>query len=255
MSATTPSTAQNQPPNAAWQFTSSSEARAAGNGLPGRIDLLRPNQGVTIDLNATNGSNVNILGLAIETPVGRETLADAYERVTDLVATYLPTADRPHRVQVYWQRPVESLPGVRAWFDMQVLTQTDLLDSDPRRSTLSELPIGEVLRLSVASEQLVVLKPTASLKRDASLPCLVVRPDGTDWSYLEMVHPLDFHQSDLQVAGNRLQIRQALFVAFLEKGVILRSRVRGAIVDRTGDTKTARELYRRLCEESPPLAT
>ncbi|MBL8828207.1 MAG: hypothetical protein JNM18_14600, partial [Planctomycetaceae bacterium] len=167
----------------------------------------------------------------------------------------LPTPARPHRVQIYWQQPVETLPGVRGLIDLQVLTQTDLLDSDPRRETISELPVGEVWRFSERGESQVDVTDAHGQVRDADTCCVLVRPNGVDWSYVELVHPLDFHATELRRSGERLQIRQALFVNFLEKGVILRSRVRGAIVDRSGDLETGRALYRQLCETAPPLAT
>ncbi len=235
-----------------WRLHESRAQCTPYRDLNGEVNLQQPERGVQCRVGA---SAVNLLGVELEIPLATGTLADGYERVGDLVATYLPTAARPHRVQIYWQQPGTTLPGVRGLFDLQVLTQTDLLDSDPRRSTISELPTGEVFQLGESREMLVDVKQPTSRLSDPTLPGVLVRPDAADWSYVEFVHPLDFHATDLRTSGDRLQIRQALFVYFLEKGVILRSRVRGAIVDRRHDLDTARALYQQLCGAAPPLAT
>ncbi|MBL8829532.1 MAG: hypothetical protein JNM18_21315, partial [Planctomycetaceae bacterium] len=72
----------------AWRLTDAVATCSSARGLNGRLNLLQPQIGVQIDL---AGGTVHLLGVALETPLANETLADGYERVADLVATYLPT--------------------------------------------------------------------------------------------------------------------------------------------------------------------
>ena len=46
-----------------------------------------------------------------------------------------------------------------------------------------------------------------------------------------------------------------LFAERLEKGVILRSRIRGLFVPRDHDTELAQSEYRRFAASEPPLTT
>lgn len=237
--------------DALWQMTTPTTARAT-NGVPFQVNLLHPEHGVAWD-----NHTCRFLGVRVDPTVQRETLIDAYTRVTDLVATYQPHAARPHRLQLYWQLAAALQSSVRTLVDLQVLTQTDLLDSDPRRNTLSELPLGQVLRLTESGTVTVASSESATTRFGAAggLPCVIVRPEQATWSYLEMVHPLDHHTTEIELSGGALWVRQALFVDFLEKGVILRSRVRGAIVERAHDVQLAHDLYRDWCAAPPPLAT
>jgi hypothetical protein len=73
-------------------------------------------------------------------------------------------------------------------------------------------------------------------------------------TYVEMVHPLDFVSSEFTAtASNEVEHSTRLFRGPLEKGVILRSRLRGVIVPRSGDVSAAIACYREFAASEPPL--
>jgi len=71
-----------------------------------------------------------------------------------------------------------------------------------------------------------------------------------------MVHPADFSGSELtedDSAGGHVAIRHRLFVQRLEKGVLLRARVRGLLLAREADVELAAATYRSFAGLGPPL--
>ena len=91
---------------------------------------------------------------------------------------------------------------------------------------------------------------------------LIFRLPGCDFSYVEMIDPANFGQDEVveaegsQAAGSQavLCVRHHLFPAPLEKGVILRARVRGMFVPRDGDMQIAAECYEDFMTAESPLA-
>ena len=222
-----------------WQLHDT-QAMLAWPGIDtARVDLLHPESGVQF---SHEGHEWRVLGVWLDRTVERGTLTDAYVRVNDLVASYAPAPERPHHVQLYWQR-LDDLPtGVLAAIDLQVLTNTELLDSNPRRITQSDIPSGEMVQVTTVDGR-------------ETVPCLVLRPAEARYSYIEMIHPLDFLAAGVQPDETRVRLLQELFTGQLEKGVILRSRLRAALVERERDVELARELYQRLLDAPPPLNT
>jgi hypothetical protein len=71
-----------------------------------------------------------------------------------------------------------------------------------------------------------------------------------------MIHPADFHSDELLPgAGDAVMLRHRLFLSDLEKGVILRARVRGLLLPRQGDQPAAAEAYTEFAASPPPLTT
>ena len=69
-----------------------------------------------------------------------------------------------------------------------------------------------------------------------------------------MVHPLDFVESGLTPsADGALRWTTRLFQGRLEKGVILRSRLKALIASRSHDIATAALCYRDFAASEPPL--
>ena len=64
-----------------------------------------------------------------------------------------------------------------------------------------------------------------------------------------MVHPVDFGGAKVSTGT----ISHHLFQQRLEKGVILRARVRAAILHRKNDLATAQAAYERFAGAEPPL--
>ena len=102
---------------------------------------------------------------------------------------------------------------------------------------------------------LTTAAPT-TIRPDSGAGCVLFRMPGFDLSYVEMVHPADFqcdecvrNESNGDVAG----MAHRLFRTNLEKGVILRARVRGVFSNRSDDMKIAAQCYAAFAGEDPPL--
>jgi hypothetical protein len=61
--------------------------------------------------------------------------------------------------------------------------------------------------------------------------------------------------SEYSIAEQGGRLRHRLFVSRLEKGVILRARVRGVLVIREDDCSLAAAAYHRFVKSPPPLTT
>jgi hypothetical protein len=85
-------------------------------------------------------------------------------------------------------------------------------------------------------------------------PLVCYRPAGQRWSYVEMSHPDDCARVLARRAGRRIEWGFGLFGLDIEKGVILRGRVRGVIVPRREDLRRAARLLRRFITEPPHLS-
>jgi hypothetical protein len=216
--------------------------------LSAGADLLAPSRGLAgLRWQEQPLAHWQILGVEIESidePTGG-TSVDRYERGGDLVVTYEQTPTRPLRVQIYWRGSHsrvegDDLPVV----DLQVSTQTNLLDSRPALTAISLLPNCETLEVAGGTP-----RGNAALGR-------LFRPDGLDVSYVELVHPADFHGIKLTtLADGGQRLTTPLFGGALEKGVILRARVRGVFLPRKNDQARAAQALADFCRQPPPLTT
>ena len=184
-------------------------------------------------------------------------LSDVYARGDDLIATYAETARRPFRTQVYWraQRWGSRLIALGA-IDLVVSLQTNQWQTAPTVHVRSVLPTEEVWwlckgrfkPLSLDRAQLVHLWP------QQGAGCLLCRVPGKSHSFVDMIHPTDFAQITLRRdRSGSLQIEHTLFGHNLEKGVILRARLRSLFVSRQRDLVVAERWYQALVESRPPL--
>ena len=190
-------------------------------------------------------------------------LLECYQRGRDLIASYCQTPQRPVRVDALWRATAAAIaPGVRGVVDLVVSVHTEVLESCPELAVRSAIPSLEVLRLKHAGE--TQSPPTwdsasvpSAVNPAAGPGCLLFRLAHTDLSYAEMVHPVDFQRSELsRLAGTAtIEVLHRLFAVRLEKGVILRARVRGVFVDRADDASRVLECYRAFASAEPPLGT
>ena len=159
---------------------------------------------------------------------------DAYLRDNDLVATYERTPERPLRVQIYWRALPNAADVNATGIEMIVSVQTDLLDFDPRVRLTSRFgnAVGHVM--------------------DDFALCRARRGRVT-FAYL--IGPGDPSQIELSTAvhENGATIQTTLFAHHLEKGVILRSRMRGYFIDRSDDEAVARHLSSLFSATEPVL--
>jgi len=234
------------------------------------VHLAEPHRGLT-DWRAGPGSVLEARVLGLEIPgLGSHPLQsppDCYCRGAALSASYPEWGDRPVRVDASW-RALPAAAGASeaaAAIDLVVSVRTELLESQPRLTVYSRLPAGEVFRLADAVrgrfERLGPAEGPATAAATAGggpASCWLFRPPGDEISYAEMVHPADFQGSALGFdaeKGRAVEVRHQLFVEHLEKGVILRASVRGALLPRHGDAALAASVYAAFASADPPLGS
>ena len=192
------------------------------------------------------------------------TLVDYYVRSGDLIATYPESPEPAMRSQVYWRAASHDARGAIAAIEVVASVQTSLLESCPKLGMRSELIASEAFQLAdpergTFNNLVTPGRGTDAEERNAVLPCYLFRLPGMKYSYAEMVHPAGAHESEWDgwLAGGdfRMQLRHQLFADRLEKGVILRTRVLGLIVDRLDDKAATARHYAAFLSEELPLTT
>jgi len=242
-------------------------ARLQIGPLQAILDLLNPAAGLS-DWRGLGDAlrAVHVLGIeAPSFPAGSQKVrGEAYVRGPDLMASFAESSDWPVCLHGQWKVPSGAEPPeVLAVVELIVSVRTELLDSRPELRVCSALAGGEVFRLAdsdaAAFEPWGLAGTAAGRTLSAEGPgCLLFRPQSADVSYAEMVHPADFAGSELTQAeapGGQVEIRHRLFVQRLEKGVLLRARVRGMFVAREKDAPLAAIQYRRFAGSEPVLGT
>lgn len=207
----------------------------------------------------------SMLGLAL--PASAETTGrgplHGYERGRDLVAACRQSGGWPVRVDAVWRAisPAEA-SDIVAGVDLIVSVETDLLDSRPGLTIRSELTPIEVLRLvapaAASFEPCRLESPSPIALKIGSPDCFAFRLPDVPFTYGEMSHPADSYGTLLGPASDgpqTVEVRHRLFAERLEKGVILRARVRGVLVDRADDLRTVAACYAAFATADPPLGS
>lgn len=225
-----------------------------------RVGLLVPSAGLhEIRIGDSSLAGAKLLCLHTPEQDRAETLADAYSRQDDLVATYAQTAARPVRPQVYWRGLPAIANGRLGGCELIVSAQTSLLGASPAISVESSVPATETLKLvNEQSGRFEPIDPAPSCEVGAGPGAFLFRPIGGEWSYLELIYPSDFAQATLtcEAAPSRvLRLASSLFPESLEKGVIRRGRIRGLFLSRSGDEAAALAAYREFLDSPLPLTT
>ena len=236
-----------------------------GAALTGRIDVAHPASGLI--LSQVTGQRVDVTRILMVCPPPKPhvdwNLADHYIRGSDLIATYQESSSRKLRAQIYWHadRPVANqLPfGIEAI----VSAQTSAYGVCPEFRVESQIRATEIWRLiDAATEKFERVDPTLALSDGAEFgtsPTLfVVRPPDTKWSYAEMIHPADFASARISFSASNSEtvwLSYPLFTGQLEKGVILRARVKGVLLPRDGDHAAACAAFQEFANSAPPLTT
>jgi hypothetical protein len=238
-------------------------AQLHSDQLSAEVDLARPAGGVFhLRVSETHFKDLHILGIDMPSHVLGEAdaLADAYVRSADLAASYDASRDWPVRVDAVWRGGNRSSHHeFVAAIELLVSVRTDSLNSQPRMTVESTFSGGEVALATDRNADrfepfISSTVDSASSGQDACRGCIVFRPAGSDLSYVEMVHPLDFRRDELLGGGKTpFRVRHHLFDESLEKGVVLRARLRGVFVPRGNDTRLASEQYAAFRAAEPPL--
>lgn len=227
---------------ALWQLDGTIAKLSAETGITAAVDVARPSAGLKWQIAAAT-IPLQLLGveLGAAEPVS-STDVDAFVRGRDLVATYAERPPRHVRAQIYWRSLTaaevapECASDIVAAFELILSVNTSVLDEDPQSTVRSQVPAA------------------AAVSSFDTLPgCFLVRPEGSHLSYLEMVHPVDHDRSEVRRVDDLSQITHSLFARRLEKGVILRARVRGAVIARERDEATAAAAFQCFSAAEAPL--
>jgi hypothetical protein len=232
----------------------------------GDCNLCDPNKGIqlrSIDDDAVTA--VHLLGPnlpKIENAAELSARLDAYTRCGDLVGIYAPIEEHPFRSQAYWRLGSHELTsrGATAFEAIELVAskQTDLLDSRPDLTVTSTMPVSSAWQLKMEQGEFaeIELSHAITVSRRDGLSCFVFRLSGEQFSYAEIVYPLDFDTTEIvPTAAGQVSVKHHLFAHRLEKGVILRARVLGLILPREGDLQTAALHYASFAASDPPLTT
>lgn len=183
----------------------------------------------------------SILGLEIVDAVdlGPQPLApagthpDLVVRQDTVLVQYAPTTRRPVECQARWRVLPEGV------FDLEISTLTPGKWDGLAVQTLSRLQ-------SASSQEIMSIQDTR--------PGMVLyRPAGHQVSYVEFCHPQDGIRLEIKQENKETTVRYRLFGHDLEKGVILRGRVRGMLVPRAVDLAAAHAAFERFVAEPPNL--
>jgi hypothetical protein len=228
-----------------------------------RADLARPSAGL-VDAVVAGQPMIaaQLLGVAVGAPAATVATppAENHVRGADLAAVYQQTGQWPLRVDVLWRAtaPQPTDPFLAA-IELIVSVRTDALDSHPELRVQSVIPASEVLALPASDptepSSLAAAAPQTIGPQD-DIAGLLFRLPGTEHTYLEMVHPADRQPDELSrcdAGSGPWRIVHPLFCTRLEKGVMLRARVRGVLLSRRDDAAAAARCYAAFAAADPPL--
>ena len=229
------------------------QAQLESNELRGAIDLSCPAMGLS-DVSASGIAlpDATLLGPRIPhlDDVDAEAVAEGRARGAELNVTYRQSPAWPVQVDASWRVAREDHA-----IDLTVSVRTSVLDGRPELTVESILHAEEVLRLV---DENSARFETLTVASDAGSGCLVFRCSDSDLSYVEMIHPDDFRRDELCEAPespDAVRLRHHLFLDPLEKGVILRARLRGVFLPRQDDLRAAAACHASFATAEPPLGS
>jgi hypothetical protein len=215
---------------------------------------------------------VHLFSLAVQASLAAgelfgDIVEDCYVRGRDLVITYGETPRVPLRYQVYWRVIDDALladaatVGGVAGIDLIISAQTSVLDINPTALCWStadgagceQLYDGQSFRaLSHGAA------PHEPLTLDAAAPKCFLARLASGQSLGQMIHSTDEPYSHTAITSggwpdaSRIAMRHSLFRQPLEKGVILRGRLRAMLLNVPAEAVQARcAAVRRQFELSP----
>jgi hypothetical protein len=185
---------------------------------------------------------------------------EGYVRGPDVIAVFEEAGPAPIRVDCLWRASEAGDPVLTA-IDLVVSVHTRAPDSRPEIAVASAIPATDILRLRrFGPDNWSELCPTPAAKMvidpEGGAGCQLFRLPGDDVSYAEMVHPADFQYDELERDASQsavARLAHRLFQTHLEKGVLLRARVRGLFLRRADDMAIAARCYAAFADADPPL--
>ena len=231
------------------------------------LDLANPAAGLRVTApklpRALELFKLNLPNIAVADIAGR---LDAFVRGDDLVANYEETPQPRFRTQVYWRRRSHVTAQPSLAIELVISMQTELLDTQPALEVISSV-VGElaVCDFSVSPRMEPVNATSGEIRKlhGEGKPAAFLTKCGGDWSYFEAAHPLDSEECVVRVASTCDQSRESRQAVFelrhrllahrLEKGVILRSRILGALFPPPGGLQPASKAYAEFANSALPL--
>jgi hypothetical protein len=220
-----------------WRLYGTTAQLEAGQ-VDARLDLHQPSQGL-VGLRWNNRAldcqllKVGVGSGATSTSAAQAStwqLIDAYIRGCDLVATYREPLGQPFNLQLYW-RVLQSQAEPQLAIELIASVQTPLWEAYPWVSVTSVLPNATV----TSSEDELIF----------------TTPDGP--SYIELSYPGDFVLSAAASDSRGASPRWQFGPQFMEKGVIRRLRLRGAIASLENAPLSAAQMRAAFLAAHPPL--
>lgn len=238
-------------------------ARLETDSLRAELDLHNPSGGAKISAAGSPISSVTFGQVSM--PAARP--SELFARGDDLIAIFEERPDYPFRAQIYWRFVRSLFPGADegllrpiAGLELILSMQTSLLDSDPalevatdiaarQASQLTDVAAGRFIEHSVSANP-IELSPTSGAG------CVKFPLASSELVYVEMIHPADFRRASLTASGtsrSSVRLTHRLFPERLEKGVIVRSRLRAFMAPADRATRAAAAAYRTFAKSEPPL--
>lgn len=248
-----------------WQLRERTAVLQSG-GLLAEIISLRPSDGmVNIVVAGRRLAEARLLGIAVD-PDHQRPIAGPSEvhiRGADLVVACEEPGQWPLHVDAVWRAVAATTCGeFLAGVDLIVSVRTHVLDAHPNLTVESIVPASEVLRVTAGQSMRAPIEPLSSLPTimgpESGGGCLLFRLPNVELTYVEMVHPVDFQYDELsrsESGGDSLRLAHRLFRTDLEKGVLLRARLRGIFVNRHNDAQVAATCCASFATSEPPLST
>ncbi len=237
-------------------------------GLAAELSLAQTAHGLSqVVAGGVRWEAVGLLGLTTASDGQGETTTEPFEgyaRGDDLVLACEARQNPSMHVDALW-RVVTPEPGEKFMvaIDLIVSVRMTQTDARPELAVQSTLPACETLQLgpgaSLRSRPWSLTPMGASaIRPEQGAGCLLFHQPGFPLSYAEMAHPADVcHDQWLPRApdGEGSRLIHRLFGDTLEKGVLLRGRVRGVFVPRIDDARLAAECYAAFADSEPLLGT
>lgn len=204
-----------------------------------------------------SGPSICVLGLELPTTAGSPPEpVEWYARQCELVAWFSARRYWPVEVQAIWRAvPGSQQEAFAAAVELVIGVRTQQLEADPGLSVVGTLPCREVLGMEPPSGR-KGLGPWGWGHAGPTTGAYLFRL-GNGWSYVEMVHPTTRLASQWWPAeGGSTRLRHRLFgepAEKLEKGVLLRAWIRGALLPQEDDLHRAARTYEAFLSGEPPL--
>jgi len=261
-----------------WSLRSGA-AKYESPSLSSEIDLADVSRGVRVRrLHGRPCDDLECLalGLGVELDTNALRRTEQYVRSNSLAAEYEVASDPPFRLALRWEG-CEQLPGGGIGMDLTASVNAVRLDSHPEICVRTEIrgPCTLSYLTSVTSDEWQPVSPVegrwielVSEDQDARPSCVLISPtrhspltspDDASYAqslfYAEMAAPPDVVATSFCMADDRLQLRHSLFDLSLEKGVILKTRIRAVFYPPEAVRESVTATFRQLLSGPPPLVT